>query len=95
MNFIERSSDNFFQSADFLQAREKDEPPRTLIYADGRTTRCARKRYKRVCPHTFPHIHEISLSKFSFKRKKKKEEKPSNANADAGAIRFTDVHKYT
>lgn len=44
-------------------------------------------------------LHEISLSKFSFKRRREKgreqEEKPSNANADAGAIRFTDVHKYT
>jgi hypothetical protein len=31
----------------------------------------------------------------ALKEEKKKKEKPSNANADAGAIRFTDVHKYT
>jgi len=54
--------------------------------------RCARKKKTNGCSHTFPRIHEIFQN---LALKKKKEEKPSNANADAGAIRFTDVHKYT
>jgi len=57
------------------------------------TMRCARKKKTNGCSHTFPRIHEI-FQNLALKEKRK-EEKPSNANADAGAIRFTDVHKYT
>lgn len=58
--------------------------------------RCdARERNTNGCSHTFSPVYMRSRFQNLALKEKKKEEKPSNANADAGAIRFTDVHKYT